>query len=528
MKFNSNNIFSKFIKFISCLFIIFNALTIKSSSLDSEKFIFGKEAVKHIKYLSKTPRISGTKLMTGCQKYIKNEFQKYGYDVIEQDFVWPIEDNRKSSKNIIAFKKGLNEEQIIIGAHYDSTNCNGADDNASGISALLELSQKLNKVILPFSLKFIAFDAEEVGLFGSRYFVKNMPNREKENTILYLNIDSILSGDDLYIYGDNGVRGWFRDEILKISNENEMNLKTSPGLNLQNNFKILEGECFDYSDHVYFRHEGIPFAYIESTSWDSMNLKTGYPNYRNSNFGMIIHSNNDNMEFINENLQDKPLDNLSKCISLIYSALTLNHKNITIITNTNDEEALKNIKYEIYKNNNLIDTLSCNGSNKIIISNLEKGKYKIKQINNSDRDFKCNMDNKFFEISNCGNLSILYEDLSSIPKPKDYDAVLLNIYGEKFNDPETEADELYKQFSKIKNIDPKIIYDNGITLDEIKDFIKNQNFENSDSGESVATFSNSDSKESKHTPKLLTKIFSSILISILYSNIYQMQKDKSS
>ncbi len=88
-----------------------------------------------------------------------------------------------------------------------------------------------------------------------------MTNDEKSNTLLYINIDSILTGDDLYIYGNNGNKGWFRDEVIEISKNENINIKTSPKLisNNDDEISILEGECYDYSDHVYFRYEGIPF-----------------------------------------------------------------------------------------------------------------------------------------------------------------------------------------------------------------------------------------------------------------------------
>ena len=196
----NNFLIKKFTSFVLCLFLFSNLTITNLNSFALQKLNFGKEALKHIENISKAPRISGSKSIVNSQKYIKNEFQKYGYNVDEQNFAWPIENENKFSKNIIAKKKGLNKSQIIIGAHYDSSNSNGADDNASGIGVLLELSQKLSKVTLPYTIKFVAFDAEELGLFGSRYFVKNMSEDEKANTILYLNIDSVLSGDDLYIY----------------------------------------------------------------------------------------------------------------------------------------------------------------------------------------------------------------------------------------------------------------------------------------------------------------------------------------
>lgn len=519
-----NNFFIKFTTFFLSIFLISNFSINHITSYALNELSFGKLSIKHIEQLSKSPRISGTKTILNSQKYIKNEFQKYGYNITEQDFIWPLKNNKKHSKNIIAFKKGLNNKQIIIGAHYDSTNSNGADDNASGVSVILELAQRLNKITLPYNIKFVAFDAEEVGLFGSRYFVKNMSEEEKLNTLLYINIDSILSGDDLYIYGDHGSRGWFRDEILEISNNENIKIKTSPGLKGENSLTILEGECFDYSDHVYFRHEGIPFAYFESTNWDSMNKKTGYPNYRNSNLGMVIHSSNDNLNFITSNLNEKPIDNLSKCVSLIYKTLTYNNKNITITTNVENLEKLKNIKYELYKDNLLIDTFSHIDSNKINISNLKKGNYKIKQINNSNLKFNCNIkDNSYFEICKIGNINILYEDINLIPKTKDYDGVLLSIYGDNFNDPKTSIDELYKKFLKIKNLHPNVIYNKCFSIEEIKKTIN----ENENNHNSIPTFSNITSNKPKTTYKNITKILSSILLTLFYKNIYAYQKSKS-
>ena len=527
MKFFYKNILKKFIAFFLCLFVVFNISKISSFSINSNKINFGKEAIKHIKYLSQTPRISGTRYILSSQKYIKNEFQKYGYNVEEQNFVWPIENNKQFSKNLIAFKKGLNNKQIIIGAHYDSTNTNGADDNASGVSVLLELAHKLNNIILPYNIKFIAFDAEEVGLFGSRHFVKNMTEEEKNNTLLYINIDSILSGDDLYIYGDSGTRGWFRDEILEISKKENMNIKTGPGLKGSNtdSISILEGECYDYSDHVYFRHASIPFAYFESTSWDSVDDKTGYPNYRNKNLGMVLHTENDNLNYIIKNLKEKPLNNLHKCISLLYKALTSPNKSVTILTSTKNIEELKNIKYELYKNDSLINTYSNVNSNKIIITNLDKGKYKIKQINNSPLKFKCNMNEEYFEIQKNGNIHILYEDSNSIPKTKNYDAILINIYGDNFNDTTTSQDELYKEYLKTTNSDAKIIYNDDISIEEIEKILNEYNDKIYD--DSLPTFLNLNFNENKINFGNIYKFINSTLLTLICTNVYYTNKSKS-
>ncbi|BAK80912.1 M28 family metallopeptidase [Candidatus Arthromitus sp. SFB-rat-Yit] len=521
-------------KFLSILllsiFTISNLTLIKTYPYSQNKLTFGKVAIKHISHLSKTPRISGTKSIINAQKYIKNEFQKYGYEVQEQVFSWPLIDSKNTtSKNIIAFKKGINNSQIIIGAHYDSTSSNGADDNASGVSVLLELAQKLNNITLPYSIKFIAFDAEELGLFGSRYYVKNMNNDEKLNTLLYINIDSILTGDNLYIYGNNGNKGWFRDEILKTSKNENIDIKTSPELISSdiNKISILEGDCYDYSDHVYFKYEGIPFAYFESTSWDDINLNTGYPRYRNKEFGMVIHSSKDNLKYILNNIEKKSITNLSNCISLLYKSLLNTNKQLVITTDTNDQSILKNIRYDLYQNNKLIKSLYHNASNKIEICDLPKGRYKLKQINNTNLDLKCSLDNKYFNLSEQGTMYLFYENFKNNPKLKDYDGMLIQIYGDTFDDPQTSVDELYKEFIKIKKLSPKVIYNKEFSLEEIKSVIKEynkNNFQNND--ESVQTFANLSIKNNfLDTHKnSITKFLTSILLTIFCSNIYKTQK----
>jgi hypothetical protein len=87
----------------------------------------------------------------------------------------------------------LKKEYLVVGAHHDHLGMggsgsssrrpdtlavhNGADDNASGISALLEIAGKLmsNKTLLKRSVLLVAFGAEEMGLLGSKYFVNHPP-----------------------------------------------------------------------------------------------------------------------------------------------------------------------------------------------------------------------------------------------------------------------------------------------------------------------------------------------------------------
>ncbi|HEX7257189.1 MAG TPA: M28 family peptidase [Nitrososphaeraceae archaeon] len=113
-------------------------------------------------------------------------------------------------KNIICSKQGLastsqsnynNNNTIVIGAHYDSRSKNinntdarapGADDNASGVSALLELSRILSHLYLKYNLQFVLFSGEEQGQWGSKNYSRYLNNSNLNSTIdLYINLDMV-------------------------------------------------------------------------------------------------------------------------------------------------------------------------------------------------------------------------------------------------------------------------------------------------------------------------------------------------
>lgn len=112
-----------------------------------------------------------------------------------------------AGRNIIGVHPGvdekLKEEVVVIGAHYDHVGLgsrgrevgqvhNGANDNASGTSGLLEVAEAFAEMKIPVrrSIIFIAFDGEEKGLLGSKYYV-TAPTFPLEKTVAMLNMDMI-------------------------------------------------------------------------------------------------------------------------------------------------------------------------------------------------------------------------------------------------------------------------------------------------------------------------------------------------
>jgi Zn-dependent M28 family amino/carboxypeptidase len=76
-------------------------------------------------------------------------------------------------RNVIALPRGPQRRPLtLVAAHYDSVpDCPGADDNASGLAVMLECARSLSLQVPGHPLGFIAFNAEEDGLLGSRDFV---------------------------------------------------------------------------------------------------------------------------------------------------------------------------------------------------------------------------------------------------------------------------------------------------------------------------------------------------------------------
>ena len=96
---------------------------------------------------------------------IQNEFLSYGLECHLETFTY----QGKAGYNVVAELPGTTRpnEVYIIGAHYDSLNNPGADDNASGVTGVLEIARVLSQYESEATIRFIAFDQEEVGLIGS-------------------------------------------------------------------------------------------------------------------------------------------------------------------------------------------------------------------------------------------------------------------------------------------------------------------------------------------------------------------------
>jgi len=146
---------------------------------------------------------------------------------------------KHQSQNVVGLISSTNitKEEIIISAHYDSyPNSVGADDNASGIGTLIELSNYFmkRKDELTFNIKFVAFGGEEKGLLGSRAYL-NTHKDDISNCKLLFNIDQI-GGNNIFIETEDGVQG-ISDKIGKTQLPEYMRNRSLEGI--ESNWRIL-------------------------------------------------------------------------------------------------------------------------------------------------------------------------------------------------------------------------------------------------------------------------------------------------
>jgi hypothetical protein len=179
------------------------------------------------------------------------------------------------TENVLAKLEGsdpiLKNEYIVISAHYDHLGVknglvyNGADDNGSGTSALLEIARifkqaSLNGVKLKRSVLFICFTGEEHGLLGSEYYSKN-PLIPLKKTIANFNIDMIGRVDASKEKNKFSVYAIGSDKIsLDFHAIHEKTAKKHNKLNIDYTYNDPKNKekLYYRSDHYNFAKNGIP------------------------------------------------------------------------------------------------------------------------------------------------------------------------------------------------------------------------------------------------------------------------------
>ncbi len=175
-----------------------------------------------------------------------------------------------TTSNVVAELPGrgaLADETLIVGAHYDHVGMggyaslapgtiaihNGADDNASGTSAMIAIASMLVERLKEFPshrrVVFIGFTGEERGLVGSKYYARH-PRFPLSSTVAMINLDMVgrLRDNELTIYGTKSGEG-LESVIDEVNQRYQFNL-----------LKIPSG--YGPSDHQSFCEVGVPVLFF--------------------------------------------------------------------------------------------------------------------------------------------------------------------------------------------------------------------------------------------------------------------------
>lgn len=166
---------------------------------------------------------------------------------------------RYESRNVIGYLPGRSDSLLVFSAHYDhlgmmgqETMFPGANDNASGVALMLNLAQdygRLSAEQRSYSMLFIAFSGEELGLLGSQYFTQNPPVALQKIKFL-LNMDISGTGDEGIQVVNGSVFKKEFEMLRQINREKELLPQVK-----------IRGEACN-SDHCMFYKEGVPCFFI--------------------------------------------------------------------------------------------------------------------------------------------------------------------------------------------------------------------------------------------------------------------------
>ncbi len=235
---------------------------------------------------------------------IVRELRSYGYDVADDPFTHTrfATLNQKFAdfhmRNVVAEKPGQGRDShrtLVLAAHYDSIASRtegweddwrdmpapGANDNASGVATVLEAARIFQDIAFDFTVRFVLFSGEELGLFGSRHYAR-AAREAGEDIIGVLNMDMIGhesdGAPDLHVIA-NHQSEWLLREAETVVARLDTSLTLFPSINPD----------IVFSDHAPFWQQG--YSALLFSEEDALETPE---------FSPVYHTSEDTPDHINE------------------------------------------------------------------------------------------------------------------------------------------------------------------------------------------------------------------------------------
>ena len=148
------------------------------------------------------------------------------------------------SRNVLGYRKGELSEEVLVCGHMDSWFSQGAVDNGSGISMVMELARLTERAALRRSVRFVGFGSEELGLLGSRAYLR--AHQDLSHLVCVLNLDCSALKDGILTITTNETPTLYAF-MTELAEALHLELETSDALGR-------------YSDHFPFREKGVAGA----------------------------------------------------------------------------------------------------------------------------------------------------------------------------------------------------------------------------------------------------------------------------
>lgn len=250
------------------------------------------------------PRVSGTADAKRAAEYICATAKANGWDARIEVVAPTWQTRNKTLYNVVADKRGTapdgERKLLIAGAHYDTVRASyGANDDGSGVSALLDATEALSHLTTRDDVRFVWFDAEEDGLLGSGAYVKAHADELRSGRVTAMIQAEMLGspkGQPTILYTDRRTRDSLTAPIeaarAVLGRDARVEVDANAG-----------------SDHMSFARMGVPVAVIASTVPRTIGSED--PNY---------HSSRDTLDAINQQVFHDSADVLAVTISRMAGA----------------------------------------------------------------------------------------------------------------------------------------------------------------------------------------------------------------
>ncbi len=282
-----------------CLFsLLMEGLAAQEAQLvNYASSILRRDLQEHVAILASDSlqgRATGTPGGKMAGDYIARCFEEYGLQAPFNGSYFQIIDSSTQARNVIGIISGTEDadKAIILGAHYDHHGMhegvvyNGADDNASGVAAMLAVAKTLasmqkNHYLPKRTIIFIAYDAKEYSMAGSAFYVKH-PLVSLKQTMACINLDMLgridapPASDTNYVLVVGAHKNKSKlKEVVDYQNVNKQ-------LNLDIDYTFYGSEVFsqifyEISDQYNFGKKKIPVLYFTSGMHDDLWKPTDDP-----------------------------------------------------------------------------------------------------------------------------------------------------------------------------------------------------------------------------------------------------------